>query len=293
MAMRILFVHAHCDDFEFSAAGTFEMWRRKPGPQVTARILVCTDGAAGHQFRTREETARMRWQEQEAAARVSGCEVELLRLPNGQPPREGLQVTHELLAGLWRAIRAFEPDYLFCPPLPSDPLAGVHNDHLTVAEAVRRVAYFINVPHGYTPEYPADETVSQPCRVPVILTVYDAYMSGANAYDLVVDIDATFDMVAEMTWCHQSQVVEWLPWVGRHRMQPPQSLAEWKGMLRERLERRNRELAVPPERLVEVFTVTAWGEVPQLETLLQDFPSLLPEYSNLGRLRDRLARWQG
>jgi hypothetical protein len=63
--------------------------------------------------------------------------------------------------------------------------------------------------------------------------------------------------------------------------------------LRERLERRNRELAVPPERLVEVFTVTAWGEVPALETLLQDFPSVLPEYSNVGRLRDRLSRWQG
>ena len=291
--MRLLSVQAHCDDFEFTAAGTFEMWRRKLGPQREARILVCTDGAAGHQFRTREETARMRWQEQEASARISGCEAELLRLPNGQPPREGLQVTHELLAGLWRAIRQFEPDYLFCPPLPADPLVGVHNDHLTVAQAVRRIAYFINVPHGYTPEYPADETVSEPCKVPVILAVYDAYQSGANAYDLVVDIEDAFDTVAEMTWCHQSQLIEWLPWVGRHRMPAAQSLAEWKAILRERFERRNRELAIPGSRLVEVFTVTAWGEVPQLETLLQDFPNLLPEYSNLGRLRERLACWQG
>ena len=25
------------------------------------------------------------------------------------------------LAALWQAIREFEPDYLFCPPVPADP----------------------------------------------------------------------------------------------------------------------------------------------------------------------------
>src|SRR3712207_6931373 len=36
--MRILHVHAHFDDFEFVAAGTFETWRRKLGPDLRARV---------------------------------------------------------------------------------------------------------------------------------------------------------------------------------------------------------------------------------------------------------------
>ena len=188
--MKALFVHAHYDDYEFTAAGTFELWRQRLGETFHARVVVCTDGQAGHHFRTRAETGRLRFQEQEASARLGRYEFELLRLPSGEVPREAcLQVTPALLAALWKAIREFEPDYLFCPPLPIDPLAGIHNDHATIAEAVRRVAYMINVPHAFTPEYPADEATSSPCRVPVILTVYDGYMFGANSYDLAIDVE--------------------------------------------------------------------------------------------------------
>ena len=164
--MRILFVHAHFDDFEFTAAGTFELWRLKLGTNLRRRVLVCTDGKAGHHSRTREETGLMRVAEQDASAKIGGYEWELLRLPNDEVPREAcLSVGPDLLAALWKAIRDFEPDYLFCPPLPTDPLAGIHVDHVAVAEAVRKVAYMINVPHAFTPEYPADERVSTPCKV--------------------------------------------------------------------------------------------------------------------------------
>ena len=165
-------------------------------------------------------------------------------------PREAcLQVSTELLAALWKVIRNFEPDYLFCPPLPGNPLAGIHVDHVTVAEAVRKVAYMINVPHAFTPEFPADETRSRPCKVPVILTVYDGYMHGANAFDLAVDVEEAFDKICELTWCHQSQIVEWLPWVGRHKMDSPRSLNEWKGMLRRRFTRRAAELGISLRKL--------------------------------------------
>ena len=291
--MRILHVHAHFDDFEFVAAGTFEMWRRKLGQSLTARVLVCTDGKAGHHFRTREETMRIRVAEQEASARAGGYELQVLRLPDGSVPREAcLQVSTPLLAALWKAIRDFQPDYLFCPPVPADPLAGIHNDHATVAEAVRRVAYMINVPHAFTPEYPADETRSEPCRVPVILNDHDAYMFGANSYDVAIDVEDAFDVIVAETWCHQSQIMEWLPWVGRHDMAPPKSEEEWATMLRARFERRNRELGIRSPRLTEVFTVTAWGEVPTYEQVLRDLPGVSHEASNLPRLMGRLARWR-
>ena len=290
--MKLLYVHAHYDDYEFTAAGTFALFQRKFGERLRAKVLVCTDGEAGHHFRTRAETGRVRLAEQAASAGLGGYEFELLRLPDGKPAREAcLQVTPELLAALWKAIRDFEPDYLFCPPLPTDPLAGVHNDHLTIADAVRRVAYMINVPHAFTPEYPADETLSRPCRVPVILHVYDGYMSGANAFDLAVDVEEFFPLIRDMTWCHQSQVTEWLPWVGRHDMDVPKTVADWETILRARFARHNLELGLNTTRAVEVFRVTAWGVVPELAQLLQDFPSVWKEGSNLAQLEGRLRAW--
>ena len=291
--MKALCIHAHFDDFEFVAGGTFALWRQKLGSAFRSRVLICTDGAAGHHFRTRSETARMRLDEQQASARIGGFEVELLRLPDGNAPREAcLQVTPPFLAALWKAIRDFEPDYVFCPPVPADPLAGIHNDHVTVAEAVRRMAYMINVPHAFTPEFPADETASRPCKVPVILNVYDGYMAGANGYDFAIDIETVFDLVCEMTWCHQSQISEWLPWVGRHDMHAPRSAAEWAGMLRKRFEARSRELGLVSLKAAEVFTVTAWGNIPSWEQLRHDLPGIAAEASKLESLQARLRRWQ-
>jgi LmbE family N-acetylglucosaminyl deacetylase len=291
--MKALCVHAHFDDYEFVAAGTFEMWRRKFGPDFHGRVLVCTDGKAGHHFRTREETGELRIKEQQASAKIGQYDFQLLRLPNGEVPREAcLQISVPLLAALWKAIRDFEPDYLFCPPLPNDSLAGIHNDHVTMAEAVRRVAYMINVPHAFTPEYPADETKSEPRKTPVIINVYDPYMFGANSFDLAVDVEAAFPLICQMAWCHQSQISEWIPWVGRHALDTPKDFDDWSASLRKRFTRQNQELGIRSSHAIEVFRVTAWGEVPHLKTLVQDFPGLVASASPLGALDKRLAQWR-
>ena len=293
-AMRVLHVHAHYDDFEFVAAGTFELWRRKLGKKFHGRIVVCTDGRSGHQFRTREETAQVRRTEQERSAELGHYEFRQLLDPAGKPFGEARTLTTDLLAALWHAIREFEPDYLFCPPLPSDPLAGVHPDHITVAEAVRRVAYMINVPHAFLDEYPTDdETKSRWVRTPVILNTYDGYMAGANAFDLAVDVEEAFDLIAEESWCHQSQINEWLPWVARHQIEPTADLAAWKQKLRERFNRQARELGLPPNRAHEVFTVTAWGLVPTIAQLERDLPVMDPEAGRRQRLEARLTRSAG
>jgi LmbE family N-acetylglucosaminyl deacetylase len=286
--MKILFLHAHFDDYEFTAAGTLELWRRRDGPGVRRKVVVCTDGKAGHQFRPRAETGRLRLREQVKSSGIGGYEFEMLRLPNGNVPREAcLLVTTDLLAALWKAIRDFEPDYVFCPPLPSDPLAGIHLDHYSIAEAVRKVAYMVNVPHAFTPEYPADETMSRPCRVPVIINVYDPYMAGAGCYDLAVCVEDAFMEIAAMSWCHQSQIAEWLPWVGRHNMAPPASQSDWEQILRARFRNRNRQLGIDSDKAFEFFNVTGWGEVPVYEKLIADFPGLEPRHSNLARLKSR------
>jgi LmbE family N-acetylglucosaminyl deacetylase len=290
--MRVLCVHAHCDDFEFVAAGTFELLRRRGGPDFRARVIVCTDSRSGHHARTPNETARVRWAEQEASAAIGKYEVELLRKPDGDPFTQSCHVlTVDLIAGLWNAIRAFEPDYLFCPPFPADPLVGIHPDHVSVAEAVRRVAYLINVPHAFLAQYPvADETKSRWLKTPVILNTYDGYMAGANAADIVVDVEDAFDVIAEESWCHQSQINEWLPWVARHHMEPTPDLTAWKEKLRGRFARQARELGLPPGRAHEVFTPTAWGIVPTVDQLERDLP-VTPDVARRTRLAARLARW--
>ena len=227
------------------------------------------------------------------SAALGQYEFEQLRLPNGELPREAcLQVDVPLLAALWKAIRDFEPDYLFAPPVPNDPLAGIHVDHVAVAEAVRRVAYMINVPHAFTPEYPCDDPEPPPCKVPVILNAYDSYMFGENAFDLVVDVSEAFELMVEMSWCHQSQVTEWLPWVGRHDMDYPKSIDEWRVTLERRYAKRNAELGLGDQPMAEFFTVTAWGEIPTPERLKADFPNLITPPEVESRLAKRLARWQ-
>lgn len=291
--MKVLHVHAHFDDFEFVAGGIFELWRRQLGPEFHGKIVVCTDGRSGHQFRTREETARVRYAEQEASAKLGGYEFEMLRKPDGQPFEEACRVlTTDLLASLWKAIRDFEPDYLICPPLPSDPQAGVHPDHITVAEAVRRVAYMINVPHAFLGEYPvADETQPRWVKTPVILNAYDPYMAGANSADLVVDVEPCFDLIAAEAWCHQSQINEWLPWVARHHIEPTANLEAWKQKLRSRFARQARELGLPSGHAHEAFSVTAWGIVPTVAQLERDFPGLVADAERGARLKQKLARW--
>ena len=292
--MRILSVHAHFDDFEFVASGLFELWRRELLENLKARVLVCTDGKAGHHFRTREETMKVRIAEQEGSAKVGQYDFQLLRYPNGEVPREAcLQVTIPLLAALWKAVRDFEPDYIFAPPIPGDPRVGIHVDHVGVSEAVRKVAYMINVPHAFTPEYPADETQSKPCKVPVILTVHDGYMAGANAFDLAVEVEDAFEAMCQMAWCHQSQILEWIPWVGRHAMRVANSYGDWRSVLRERFRKRNREMGVDSEQVHEFFTVTAWGSVPDVEQIRRDIPNLSQKYSNFSEVEKRLKRWRG
>ncbi len=291
--MQLQCIHAHFDDFEFTCGGLFALARLRAGAAVTGEVLICTDGQAGHHLLSRAETGRVRLAEQLASARLGGYRCEQLRLPDGTVPRDaGLVIGVPLLAALWQAIRRCRPDYLIAPPVISDPLAGIHIDHLAVAEAVRKVAYLINVPHAFSPEYPAPDPVAAatPCPVPVVLNAYDHYFKQANTFDLAIDIEEVFDLVCEMGWCHQSQIREWLPWVGAPFARPaPATLAAWKDLVRAECLARNDAFGIASRRAYEFFSVTAWGRVPTLDQLVADLPGLSHEHSRLAQLRRRLA----
>ena len=104
-------------------------------------------------------------------------------------------------------------------------------------------------------------------------------------------MDACFDLIAAESWCHQSQIREWLPWVGRHSIPVAANLDEWKTTLRTRFQRQAHELGLPPDRAWEVFGITAWGTVPAADQLALDFPGLPQDSDRVGRLETRLRRW--
>jgi LmbE family N-acetylglucosaminyl deacetylase len=292
--MNALCVHAHFDDFEFVVSGLFTLWRGAAPGQNRAKVLVCTDGAAGHHLLSREETARVRLQEQMNSARIGGYEFELLQLPDGQVPRETrIEQTRDFLPALWRSVRSFEPDYLFSPPIPDNPMVGVHIDHVDVAEAVRDLAYLINVPHAFAPEYADSVSGPQWIKTPVILTVYDSYMAAGGGFDLVIDVEEVFEVICQMAYCHQSQIAQWLPWIGRHEMETITGFPEWLRAMRKRFTRRNQLLGIDSPHALEFFNVTAWGTIPSFDQLLKDFPNIQVKYSRLDALRNRLDQWHG
>lgn len=291
--MRLMNIHAHYDDFEFTACGTFAQFMDADREGFRGRVTVCTDGAAGHHRMSRDETAAVRLQEQESAMAMAGFELETLEYPDGARPKEGqMTAGPEMLAALWMSIRSFQPDYLFCPPLPSDVSAGLHVDHVVVAESIRRVAYLLNVPQAYTNFYPQLSPPWESIRTPVILTVADSYMGTENPFDLVVDISERFDLVCETSWCHQSQIREWLPWVGRHQFRPPENYSQWCDFLRQRVLARQQNLGLPTDRIFELFSLTAWGEIPGLEELLHDFPGVDTVLSPIAELGRKIRRWK-
>jgi hypothetical protein len=63
--------------------------------------------------------------------------------------------------------------------------------------------------------------------------------------------------------------------------------------LRARFNRKSRELGLATPHAIEVFTVSAWGEVPAHDELLADLPVISRESSNLERLKSRLQAWRG
>jgi len=290
--MKIQNIHAHFDDFEFTAGGLFTIARERLGASFTGQVVVCTDGRAGHQFRTREETGRVRLAEQQESARIGRYDFRQLRLPDGSLPREAcLQVTVPLCAAIWKAVRDFQPDYVICPPVVSDPLSGIHVDHVAVADAVRRIAYMINVPHAFTPEYPADETVAIQTRTPVVLNAFDEYNKRTNTFDLAIDCEDAFDEVCEMSWAHRSQITEWLPWVASPVPWPvPTGIADWKRLRRAAYAERNAALGIDSDRLYEYFSITCWGAEPDVDDILRDLPGVNLRHSRLDALRRRLDR---
>ena len=199
--LRVLVIVAHPDDIEFGAAGSIARWTDE-GAQVT--FCIVTDGAAGSNDPniTPEDLARIRREEQMAAAAVVGVhDVRFLGYRDGI-----LQPTLELRRELTRLIREIRPQRVLCfdPTQVFVQVPGFgdyinHPDHRATAEA----AVYAVFPSAETrPIFPEllDEGL-EPYHVPEVW-----FMLTTHEPNEFVDITATQERKMEALRCHQSQI---------------------------------------------------------------------------------------
>ena len=95
-----------------------------------------------------------------------------------------------------------------------------------------------------------------------------------------------------MSFCHQSQINEWLPWVSREPLEAPYNLTEWTNISRKRAEEFKVKFDIKAKGAIEVFTITGWGSIPDYEKLLTDFPNIITSASNLDGIKKKLEQFE-
>jgi LmbE family N-acetylglucosaminyl deacetylase len=170
-------------------------------------------------------------------------------------------IDRNTLGGLWNTVRNFEPDIIFCPPVITDPLAGIHIDHYNTAWAVRMIAYQLGVPHAYP-------TMNKSAKLrvtnPIIINVEDSY-AGEGNFDFSIDIkDDIYESKIQMALCHKSQVFEWLPW-NLDGIEKTISETEFRESFRARHSKINKRYSRDDLIPREYFRVTRWGKVVSID----------------------------
>jgi LmbE family N-acetylglucosaminyl deacetylase len=201
---RVMSIHAHPDDQEFTVGGTLAKWAREGAEIVT----VClTHGDAGsNRFTppemTRARLAQIRDREQRAACRVLGIkDVVFLDYEDGV-----LAPTIDMRRDLTRLIRRHQPDTVVC----GDPTMRFygnrymnHPDH-RVASDVALDAVFPSAETRFIfPELLAEGLAPHHVR--------EVWLHGSAHSDTCVDIAATLPLKIQALREHRSQLGDWDP----------------------------------------------------------------------------------
>lgn len=201
---RVLSVHAHPDDQEFSVAGTLAKWARAGSSIVTVCI---TSGDAGSNestppTMTREALVPIRQAEQREACQLLGIsEVIFLGYEDGL-----LEPSIALRRDLTRIIRRTRPDAVVC----GDPTVRFygsrymnHPDHRAAADVTLDAVFPSAETRLIFPEL-LDEGLT-PHKVPAV------FIHGAERPETFIDISGTLDVKLAALKAHRSQMGEWDP----------------------------------------------------------------------------------
>jgi LmbE family N-acetylglucosaminyl deacetylase len=210
---RVLSIHAHPDDQEFTVAGTLAKWARAG----TSIVSVCiTSGNAGsNEFTppgmTRAALAPIRETEQRRACGVLGIsDVLFLGYEDGQ-----LEPTLGLRRELTRLIRRYRPDAVVC----GDPTVRFygnrylnHPDHRVAADCALDAVFPSAETRLIFPEL-LDEGL-EPHHVKAV------FIHGSAEPDTFIDISCVLDVKLAALREHRSQMGTW---------DPAEFITQWAG----------------------------------------------------------------
>ena len=200
--VRIIMIGAHPDDCDEDGGGTAALFAQMG---YAVKFVSVTNGDAGHQTLKGTALAKRRYAETQEAAKRLGVVYDVLDNHDGL-----LMPTIEVRLGIIRKIREWNADVVIAPR-PND----YHPDHRYTGVLVQDAAYMVSVPN-IAPDVPALK------KNPVFLYYQDRFQRP-NPFrpDVAVDITSVYDKKVSALDAHESQMYEWLPWIGHYLEQVP------------------------------------------------------------------------
>jgi len=263
--IRIIMIGAHPDDCDQDGGGTAALFASM-GHAV--KFVSVTNGDAGHQSEGGGMLAMRRRAEAQEAGRRIGVVYDVLDNHDGE-----LLPSLEVRLQIIRKIREWKADVVIAPR-PND----YHPDHRYTGVLVQDAAYMVGVPN-VAPDTP-------PLKKNPVFMYFQDFFQRPNPFrpDVAIDITSVFDKKIDGLDAHQSQVYEWLPWIGRYADKVPVDKTERKKWLA-----KDRAVTITPEvrktlevfygkeqaakvQHAEAFEVCEYGSRPTQEDLIALFP---------------------
>ena len=267
--VRIIMIGAHPDDCDLDGGGTAILFASMG---YAVKFVSVTNGDAGHQSEGGGALAKRRMAEAKEAGKRFGVDYVVLDNHDGELT-PSLEIRHQII----REIRAWHADVVIAPR-PND----YHPDHRYTAVLVQDAAYLVAVPN-VAPDTPPLQ------KNPVFLYFQDNFQRP-NSFrpDIAVDITEVFDKKVNAISAHQSQMFEWLPWIGGYAGEVPASASDRTAWLSKRLAslwtinpevEKSLERWYGPERasrakFAEAFEICEYGSRPDENKIRQLFPML-------------------
>src|SRR6476620_3452049 len=265
--VRIIMIGAHPDDCDLGGGGTAILFA-KMGYAV--KFVSVTNGDASHQTMKGKELAKRRFAEAQEAGKRFGVTYDVLDNHDGQ-----LLPTLDVRLQIIKEIRTWNADVVIAPR-PND----YHPDHRYTGVLVQDAAYMVAVP-DIVPETPALK------KNPVFL-YYQDHFQRPNPFrpDVVVDITSVYDKKVTGLDAHESQMYEWLPWIGHYLDQVPKDKNEriqWLAKqragtitpeIKTALEKWYGKDKAAQVKYAEAFEICEYGTQPNDEEIKRLFPML-------------------
>ena len=265
--VRIIMIGAHPDDCDEDGGGTAALFAQMG---YAVKFVSVTNGDAGHQTMKGAELAKRRFAEAQEAGKRLGVVYDVLDNHDGL-----LMPTLEVRLQLIRKIREWNADVVIAPR-PND----YHPDHRYTGVLVQDAAYMVAVPN-IAPDVPALK------KNPVFL-YYQDHFQRPNPFrpDITVDITSVYDKKVSALDAHESQMYEWLPWIGHYLDQVPKDKTErvqW--LAKQRAGTITNEMKTSLEKwygkgkatqvkYAEAFEVCEYGAQPNDDEIKRLFPML-------------------